>query len=132
MEQSCDQAINRSTDWTGIYCRFLSFAIVDPIFHAERFGRLPVVFLQACLENLFETHKEQVNAQSISTAKLSGLVFSALSGKGKKPSLEDFLPYEIRKGSNDLQPETIEAMKWALKHEKMPPAIVGLIGAELG
>ena len=73
-----------------------------------------------------------MNAQSISTAKLSGLVFSALSGKGKKPSLEYFLPYEIRKGSNDLQPETIEAMKWALKHEKMPPAIVGLIGAELG
>ena len=132
MEQSCDQAINRSTDWTGIYCRFLSFAIVDPIFHAERFGRLPIIFLQACLENLFETHKEQVNAQSISTAKLSGLVFSALSGKGKKPSLEDFLPYEIKKGSNDLQEETMVAMKWALKHEKMPPAIVGLIGVELG
>jgi hypothetical protein len=42
------------------------------------------------------------------------------------------LPYEIKKGSNDLQPETIEAMKWALKHEKMPAAIIGLIGAELG
>lgn len=72
-----------------------------------------------------------MNAQSISTAKLSGLVFSALAGKGKKPSLEDFLPYEIKKGANDLQEETIAAMKWALKHEKMPPAIVGLIGAEL-
>ena len=132
MEQSCDQAINRSTDWTGIYCRFLCFCIVVPIFNAGRVGRLPVVFLQACLENLFATHKEEVNAQSISTAKLSGLVFSALSGKGKKPSLEDFLPYEIKKGSNDLQNETIEAMKWALKHEKMPPAIIGLIGAELG
>jgi hypothetical protein len=46
--------------------------------------------------------------------------------------LEDFLPYEIKKGSNDLQPETIEAMKWALKHERMPAAIIGLIGAELG
>lgn len=132
MEQSCDQAINRSTDWTGIYCRFLSFTIVDPIFHAERFGRLPVVFLQTCLENLFETHKEQVNAQSISTAKLSGLVFSALSEKGKKPNLEDFLPYAIQKGSNNLKEETVEAMMWALKHEKMPPTIVGLIGAELG
>jgi hypothetical protein len=78
LEQSCDQAINRSTDWTGIYCRFLSFAIVDPIFHAERFGRLPIVFLQACLENLFETHKEQVNAQSISTANIVGLIGAEL------------------------------------------------------
>jgi hypothetical protein len=83
----------------------------------------PLFSCKLALENLFETHKEQVNAQSISTAKLSGLVFSALSGKGKKPSLEDFLPYEIKKGSNDLQEETVAAMKWALKHEKMPPAI---------
>lgn len=72
-----------------------------------------------------------MNAQSISTAKLSGLVFSALGGKTKKINLEDFLPYQIKKGSNDLQEETIEAMKWALKNEKMPPAIIGLIGAEL-
>lgn len=109
----------------------MSFAIVDPIFHAERFGRLPVVFLRACLANLFEAYKEQLNAQSISTAKLSSLVFSALGGKGKKSNLEDFLPYEIKKGNNDLQEDTIEAMKWALKHEKMPPVIIGLIGAEL-
>jgi hypothetical protein len=110
----------------------LSFSIADPIFQAERFGKLPIAFLQTCLENWLEAHKEQVNAQSISTAKLSGLVFSALAGKGKKPSLEDFLPYEIRKGANDLQEETLAAMKWALKHEKMPPVIIGLIGAELG
>ena len=73
-----------------------------------------------------------MNAQSISTAKLSGLVFSALGGKNKKLNLQDFLPYEIQKSVNDLQDETIEAMKWALKNEKMPPAIIGLIGAELG
>jgi hypothetical protein len=132
LEQNCDQAIDRSTDWTGIYCRFLSFAIVDPIFHAERFNKLPVAFLQVCLENLFEARKEQVNAESISTAKLSGLVFSALGGKSKKLNLQDFLPYEIKKSPSDLQDETIEAMKWALKNEKMPPAIIGLIGAELG
>lgn len=73
-----------------------------------------------------------MNAQSISTAKLGGLVFSALTSKGKKIDLEDFLPYEIKKGSNDLQAETTEAIKWALKNEKMPPVIIGLIGAELG
>jgi hypothetical protein len=77
-------------------------------------------------------HREQVNAQSVSTAKLSGLVFSALGGKSQKLNLQDFLPYEIKKSASDLQDETIEAMKWALKNEKMPPAIIGLIGAELG
>ena len=124
--------ISYSTDWTGIYCQLSSFSVADPIFHAKHFGRLPIVFMQACLENLLDKQKEQVNAQSISTAKLGGLVFSALASKGKKINLEDFLPYEIKKGSNDLQAETTEAIKWALKNEKMPPVIIGLIGAELG
>jgi hypothetical protein len=31
-----------------------------------------------------------------------------------------------------LSESTVSAMKWALKNEKLPPSIVGLIGAELG
>ena len=102
------------------------------MFHAERFGKLPVVFIQACLGNLLEAKKEEVNANSISTAKLSSLVFSALGGNNVKTKLEDFLPYEIKKGNDGIKESTMEAMKWALKYEKMPPAIIGLIGTELG
>lgn len=102
------------------------------MFHAERFGKAPVSLIQACLANLTEARKEQVNANSIATAKLSSLVYSALGGKAAKAKLEDFLPYEINKGDNGLKESTIAAMKWALKNEKLPPSIVGLIGAELG
>jgi hypothetical protein len=92
---------------------------------------VPIAFMQVCLENLLEKQREQVNAQSIATAKLGGVVLSALSSKGKKTSLADFLPYEMKKGSNDLQSETEHAIRWALKNEKMPPIVIGLIGAEL-
>lgn len=124
--------INRSTDWAGIYCQFLAFSIADPLFHAERFGKAPIKLIQACLLSLSETRKEQTNASSVATAKLSSLVYSALGGKGAKPKLNDFLPYELSKDNDGLKESTIAAMKWALKNEKMPPSIVGLIGAELG
>lgn len=132
LEQACDVAINRSTDWTAVYCQFLAFSIVDPLFHAERFGKAPVKLIQACLANVIESKKDQTNANSIATAKLSTLVYGALGGKAAKPKLEDFLPYEIKKSSNSIKESTMAALKWALKNKKMPSSIVGLIGAELG
>lgn len=81
---------------------------------------------------MLEAKKEDANANSIATAKLGSLVYSALGSKGAKAKLDDFLPYEISKVDNGLKESTIAAMKWALKHQKMPPAIIGLIGAELG
>jgi hypothetical protein len=115
-----------------VYARFLSFSIADPVFQAERFGKVPIKLLQICLQHLSEDRQEQANANSIATAKLSSIVLGALGGKKVKVKLEDLLPYEMKKHSNDLRDSTISAMKWALKHETMPPAIIGMIGAELG
>jgi hypothetical protein len=124
--------LNNVTDWAVVYARFLSFSIADPIFQAERFGKVPVKLLQTCIRHLSEDRQERANANSIATAKLSSIVLGALGGKKVKVKLEDLLPYETKKPDNALQDSTISAMKWALKHETMPPAIIGMIGAELG
>lgn len=127
---SCIATLERSTDWAAIYARLLAFSIVDPIFHAERFGKVPIKLLQACIEQLSENKQETINAQSISTAKLSSFVIAALGGKNTKVNMEELLPYAMKKECNGLQKSTIAAMKWALKNEPMPPAIIGLIGSE--
>ena len=93
---------------------------------------MPVRLLQVCIQHLSEDRQETTNANSIATAKLSSIVLGALGGKKTKVKIEELLPYEIKKGNNALRQSTINAMKWALKHEVMPPAIIGMIGAELG
>lgn len=89
-------------------------------------------FLRTCLRHLVEAHQERTNADSVATAKLAMLVYSALGGKTNKAKMSDFLPYEVKKDDNGLKESTINAMRWALKHHKMPPSIIGLLGAELG
>lgn len=59
------------------------------------------------------------------------LVYGALGGKSNKVKIETFLPYEIKNGTNALKESTEEALRWALKNKKMPPVVIGLIGAEL-
>lgn len=75
--------------------------------------------------------QKRTNASSVATAKLATVVCSALGGKGAKPKLDHFLPFELDKGDSAIKQSTKEALHWALKHEKMPPLIVGMIGAEL-
>jgi hypothetical protein len=101
------------------------------LFYAERFYLLPVKFLRAVSESLVKQKQQTINADSIAVAKLACLVHSALGGKKNSVSLDAFLPFEKPKDSNDLQDSTIEALKWAMKNEKLPPAVVGMIGAEL-
>lgn len=114
-----------------MYFKVLSFGINDPIFHAKNFGKIPVAILHGALERLSKYENQTINAYSISTAKLGCLVYGALGGKTNKISIADFLPFEMPRAEKELKPSTIAAMKWALKHEKLPPAIIGMIGAEL-
>lgn len=105
--------------------------MADPIFQAERFGKAPVALIRGCLNALAEAQKDMINAKSIATAKLGFLVHSALGGKSTRAKLDSFLPYEINKSNGVVKDTTVTAIKWALKNEKMPPVIIGLIGAEL-
>ncbi len=75
--------------------------------------------------------QSRTNAASISTAKLAMVVMSGLGAKANKNKLDHFLPYEIDNGSSSMKSSTKAALEWALKNEKMPAAIIGMIGAEL-
>lgn len=101
------------------------------MFHAERFHKVPIKFLQAISDTLIEQKQQSTNADSIAVAKLSCLVYSALSSKKNAPPIESFLPFDKSFSSSGLKESTIEAIKWAVKNQPLPPAIVGMIGPEL-
>jgi hypothetical protein len=113
-----------------LYCRIQALAIADPMFHAERFGKVPIKLLQAMLEQASTEQQRLINAHSMSTAKLAVTVVRALGGKTAQAKVDDFLPFEQAK-PNAISSETKEALQWALKTHRLPPVIVGLIGAEL-
>ena len=114
-----------------MFCQLTSLQLSDPLFQAANFSRLPVKLLADVLKHYYETMQRRTNASSVSTAKLAMVVCSALGGKGNRNKLDQFLPFELGNDSESLKQSTKEALQWALKHEKMPPAIVGMIGAEL-
>jgi hypothetical protein len=108
----------------------MALSIADPIFHAERFGKVPVALLRLVLEQASNERQQLINAQSMSTAQLAVTVVGALGGKTARANVDDFLPFARPKPSS-ITEETREALQWALKHQVLPPVIVGLIGAEL-
>lgn len=105
--------------------------MADPIFHVNNFARLPVKLLSDVLNYNYLTMQKRINAKSVSTAKLTMAVYSALGSKGNRHKIEHFLPFELDQDSRTMKQSTKEAIQWALKHEKMPPAIVGILGTEL-
>lgn len=108
-----------------------SFQIADPIFHAANFNKLPIKLIEIVLNHSYQALHRETNANSISTAKLALVVCSALGNKGSKIKLEHFLPYEMKENNGRLKESTRKAMQWALKNEKLPAVVVGMIGAEL-
>lgn len=92
---------------------------------------MPVKLLADVLEKGYAVLQSRTNAASVSTAKLAMVVMSALGAKGNKNKLDHFLPYELDSGASSMKASTKAALEWALKNERMPAAIVGMIGAEL-
>lgn len=131
MAQQCELSISNSTDWAAVYAQLAFLQLSDPIFYAANFNKTPVNLISCVLHHFYLHMQQRINAESVSTAKLSMLVYGALGGKAHKASLESFLPYEMQTGADGLSDSTKKALKWALKNKQMPPAIVGLIGADL-
>jgi hypothetical protein len=123
--------VGQATNWTDIYCRIASLGLSDPLFHASNFKRAPTRLIVALLNHQAKDKKQTINAQSISTAKLGMVVIGALAGKKANASIGDFLPFESEADPSGLRESTVEALKWVLKNEKLPPVIVGLIGVAL-
>lgn len=127
-----ETALNNVTDWTAVFCQLASLHLTDPLFHASNFAKLPTKLIADMLTHGHEDMQRRANATSVSTAKLAVVVSSALGAKGPQLKIDQFLPYDLSKGGSALEASTREALQWALKNEKLPAAIVGMIGAELG
>lgn len=105
--------------------------MADPIFHAANFARVPVKLLSDVLNYNYSAMQKRINAKSVSTAKLTMAVYSALGAKGNRHKIDHFLPFEMDQDNRAIKQSTKDAIQWALKHEKMPPTIIGILGAEL-
>ena len=119
-------------DWTHVYCQLAALQLSDPIFHASNFAKIPTHLLWDILEHCSKIERTKTNADSMATAKLGTVVVSALSTKSAKVKVSDFLPYELETGDGSISSETKDAMRWALKHHKLPAIVAGMIGGELG
>lgn len=123
--------LNTATDWTFLYCQLAALNLPDPIFHASNFARLPVRLITDVLENGAKTARMRINANSVATAKMGAMVASALGGKSVKAKVNDFLPYEMDSKEVSVSEATKEVLKWAVKTQKLPAAIVAMVGSEL-
>lgn len=114
-----------------MYCQLAALGLSDPIFHADNFARLPVRLISDTLEINTKISKTKANVNSIATAKMGAMVACALGGKTVKVKASDFLPYELEEKDQIVTDETREALKWALKSQRLPGVIVAMIGTEL-
>lgn len=83
------------------------------------------------LENNARLTKMRVNANSVATAKLGTMVATAFGSKNSRVKISDFLPYEMDDSEDGVTQETREVLRWAVKTQKLPPAIVAMLGSEL-
>lgn len=123
--------LRSATDWTFLYCQLAALNLPDPIFHASNFARLPVRLITDVLDNNARVSRMRTNANSVATAKMGAMVASALGGKGTQVKVSDFLPYELEDKEDGPSDSTKNALKWALRTQKLPPVIVAMLGSEL-
>jgi hypothetical protein len=54
------------------------------MFHAERFGKVPIVLLKRLIQIADQEQQQIINSHSVATAKLGMVVLSALGGGASK------------------------------------------------
>lgn len=102
------------------------------MFHAERFGKVPIVLLKKLIKTADQEQQQIINSHSVATAKLGMVVLSALGGgASNKAKITDFLPFETPRPATSITSETEEVIRWALRTQKLPSTVVALLAAEL-
>jgi hypothetical protein len=76
---------------------------------------------------------QKYNISSISTAKLAALVLGALGGKGAKPNVNDYLPFDTRRIKKDrgVSGESLAVLRQLMKTRKMNGRLIALLADEL-
>ena len=133
LEQQSIAIITTPTRWDDIYHRLCCSDFRDDRWSATNFCHQRVKDAVKALEWLEKHDMATVNANSISTAKLSGVVIGALGGKNAKVSIDDFLPFDTRKikKENGINEESYGVLSRLMKTRKMDGRLVALLSDEL-
>lgn len=97
----------------------------------EQFLRLPLKLIYQVVRLAGDREKRWSNINSISTARLSGIVVSVAKGfsgdKSESPSLDQFLPFPIDQESNEFIAETKEIHKKLVSRRKLPLHVIAAL-----
>tara|TARA_B100000401_G_scaffold204049_1_gene137602 strand:- start:6 stop:374 length:369 start_codon:yes stop_codon:yes gene_type:complete len=96
----------------------------------NRFLRLPMKCVYEVVKIQSERKKRQANIDSISTARLTGVVISiaqsfSKEGKSQPIPLDQLLPYPLDEDASTLMAETKEIYKKLLAQRKLPIHVIG-------
>ena len=94
------------------------------------FLRLPMSCVYEVVKIESERKKRQANIDSISTARLTGVVISiaqsfSKEGKSQPIPLDQLLPYPLDEDASTLMAETKEIYKKLLAQRKLPIHVIG-------
>lgn len=96
----------------------------------NRFLRLPMRCVYEVVKIESERKKRQANIDSISTARLTGVVISiaqsfSKQGKSQPIPLDQLLPYPLDEDASTIMAETKEIYKKLLAQRKLPIHVIG-------
>ena len=96
----------------------------------NRFLRLPMRCVYEVVKIESERKKRQANIDSISTARLTGVVISiaqsfSKQGKSQPIPLDQLLPYPLDEDASTSMAETKEIYKKLLAQRKLPIHVIG-------
>ena len=97
----------------------------------EQFLRLPLKLIYQVVRLAGDREKRWSNINSISTARLSGIVVSVAKGfsgdKSESPSLDQFLTFPIDQESNEFMADTKEIHKKLISLRKVPLHVIAAL-----
>lgn len=113
-----------------------SSGITDGRYSAANFSRCTVAEVVALQQFIDRQKRIQVNAESITTARLCLVVIGALSGKNASPPrLEHFLPYDVKDLAREpeaaMTPATARVAQRLIRARKLPLNVVSVLAEEL-
>lgn len=96
----------------------------------ERFLRLPLKCVYEVIRLESERQKRKANINSISTARLSGIIISIAQsfgkqGKAQPVPLDQLLPFPLDEDATAAMAETKEIYKKLLAQRKLPIHVIG-------
>lgn len=117
------------TDWNEIYLTLASSDLHDPRFYADSFGMQPTRHVYKALEFALERERDRTNAHSTATARLGQVVQIAASMGKAKAKITDFLPYEIKKQSNEprISSDAAATIRRLIKGHQLPLSVAAIL-----